>query len=46
MRITSVMLPPDLRDVITTLARDGGSSQSKVIRQLLEAGLATSKRKV
>lgn len=39
MRITSVMLPPDLRDVITTLAQTGGTSQSQVIRQLLEAGL-------
>lgn len=43
MRITSVMLPPELREVIVTMAQTGGTSQSKVIRQLLEQGLRTAK---
>lgn len=45
MRITSVMLPPDLREVIVDLAETGGTSQSKVIRQLLVAGLERRARR-
>lgn len=37
-RVTSVMLPPELREVIADYAQHRGCSQSEAIRILLEAG--------